>query len=219
MGNDNEREHAPTTFGRAFAIGIALNTAYVVIEGIYGVASNSLALLADAGHNLSDVLGLAVAWGAAVLTLRPPSQRYTYGLRGSSILAALFNSTFLLLTFGAIGWEAIQRLFQPQPIGGVTVMIVAAVGILVNWHHGLVVRLRAQGRPEHTGGVRSHGVRRRCLSRRRGGWTGDRRYWVALVRSPSQLGGCRRRRWRDLGIDARESSDVAGCCAFRDCSR
>ena len=81
MCNDNEHEHAPTTFGHAFAIGIALNTAYVVIEVIYGVASNSLALLADAGHNLSDVLGLAVAWGAAVLTLRPPSQRYTYGLR------------------------------------------------------------------------------------------------------------------------------------------
>ena len=143
MGNDNEREHAPTTFGRAFAIGIALNTAYVVIEAIYGVASNSLALLADAGHNLSDVLGLAVAWGAAVLTLRPPSQRYTYGFRGSSILAALFNSTFLLLTFGAIGWEAIQRLFQPQPVGGVTVMIVAAVGILVN---GITAWLFASGR-------------------------------------------------------------------------
>ena len=143
MSHDHEREHARTHFGRAFAIGIALNTAYVVIEAIYGVASNSLALLADAGHNLSDVLGLAVAWGAAVLTLRPPSQRYTYGLRGSSILAALFNATFLLLTFGAIGWEAIQRLFQPQPVGGVTVMIVAAAGILVN---GVTAWLFASGR-------------------------------------------------------------------------
>src|SRR5664279_5260905 len=132
MGNDNEREHARTQFGRAFAIGIALNIAYVVIEAIYGVASNSLALLADAGHNLSDVLGLVVAWVAAVLSLRPPSQRYTYGLRSSSILAALFNASFLLLTFGAIGWEAIQRLLQPQPVGGVTVMIVATAGIVVN---------------------------------------------------------------------------------------
>src|SRR5712671_1553770 len=101
--------HAPASFGEAFAIGIVLNITYVIIEVAYGFISNSVALLADAGHNLGDVLGLLVAWIAAVLVKRAPSARFTYGLRGSSILAALFNAVFLLLTVGAISWEAIQR--------------------------------------------------------------------------------------------------------------
>jgi cobalt-zinc-cadmium efflux system protein len=134
---------APASFGTAFAIGIALNMAYVAIEAAFGVASNSLALLADAGHNLSDVFGLAVSWAAAVLSMRPPSRRFTYGLKGSSILAALFNSGFLLLTFGAIGWESLQRLFHPQPVVAVTVMIVATAGIVVN---GVTAWLFASGR-------------------------------------------------------------------------
>jgi cobalt-zinc-cadmium efflux system protein len=124
--------HGPASFGRAFAIGIALNVAYIVVEVGFGLASNSLALLADAGHNCADVLGLVVAWGGAALSRRPPSPRYTYGLRGSSILAALFNSAFLLLTFGAIGWEAAMRLFHSEPVGGMTVIIVALAGIAVN---------------------------------------------------------------------------------------
>lgn len=124
--------HAPANFGRAFAIGIILNTGFVLIEAGYGVISNSMALLADAGHNLSDVLGLVIAWIAAVLSKRAPSARFTYGLRGSSILAALFNAVFLLLAVGAIGWEAITRLMHPEPVGEVTVMIVAGVGIIVN---------------------------------------------------------------------------------------
>jgi cobalt-zinc-cadmium efflux system protein len=115
----------------------------VLIEAIFGVTSNSLALLSDAGHNLSDVLGLAVSWIAAVLSMRPPSKRFTYGLGGSSILAALFNASFLLLTFGAIGWEALQRLVHPQPVVAGTVMIVAAAGILVN---GITAWLFASGR-------------------------------------------------------------------------
>ena len=94
--------HAPANFGEAFAIGIILNISYVIIEAAYGFISNSVALLADAGHNLGDVLGLLVAWIAAVLVKRAPSARFTYGLRGSSILAALFNAVFLLLTVGAI---------------------------------------------------------------------------------------------------------------------
>src|SRR5664279_3556891 len=89
--------HAPASFGRAFAIGIGLNTAFVILEAIFGVASNSMALIADAGHNLSDVLGLIVAWVAVMLSKRAPSARFTYGLRGSSILAALFNAVFLLV--------------------------------------------------------------------------------------------------------------------------
>jgi cobalt-zinc-cadmium efflux system protein len=124
--------HAPANFGSAFAIGIGLNTAFVIVEAIFGYTSNSMALVADAGHNLSDVLGLVVAWVATILSKRAPTQRFTYGLRGSSILAALFNAVFLLVTVGAIGWEAIQRLVHPEPVAGLTVMVVAAIGILVN---------------------------------------------------------------------------------------
>lgn len=124
--------HAPANFGPAFAIGIALNTAFVIIEAGYGYASNSTALIADAGHNLSDVLGLVVAWIAVVLSKRPPSLRYTYGLRASSILAALFNAVFLLIAVGAIGWEAVLRMLNPEPVAEITVMIVATIGIAVN---------------------------------------------------------------------------------------
>jgi cobalt-zinc-cadmium efflux system protein len=124
--------HAPATFGRAFAIGVALNLGFVIVEAVYGVLSNSVALLADAGHNASDVLALAVAWLASELIKRPPTARFTYGLRGSSILAALFNAMFLMMTVGALSWEALRRLGSPEPVAGKTVMIVAAVGILVN---------------------------------------------------------------------------------------
>ena len=124
--------HASANFGKAFAIGIALNAGFVVLEVVYGVLSNSVALLADAGHNMSDVLGLGVAWTAAVLTKRPPTQRFTYGLGGTSILAALFNATFMLVIIGGLSWEAIGRFWNQQPVSGKTVMIVAAVGILIN---------------------------------------------------------------------------------------
>ncbi|GJE56517.1 MULTISPECIES: cation diffusion facilitator family transporter [Methylobacterium] len=124
--------HAPKDFGRAFAIGIALNVGFVIIEASYGLASNSMALVADAGHNLSDVLGLAAAWIASVLVKRRPSTRFTYGLRGSSILAALFNAVFLLIATGAIMLEAVQRFFDPAPVAGVTVMVVAGIGIAIN---------------------------------------------------------------------------------------
>lgn len=124
--------HAPEDFGRAFLIGTALNLGFVVIEASYGLVSNSVALLADAGHNLSDVLGLLVAWGASILARRQPSAHFTYGLRRSSILSALFNAVFLLVAVGAIAFEAIQRLANPEPVAGGTVMAVAAVGIVVN---------------------------------------------------------------------------------------
>jgi cobalt-zinc-cadmium efflux system protein len=124
--------HAPADFGRAFMIGTALNVGFVLVEAGFGIASNSVALLADAGHNLSDVFGLVVAWSAVALSKRPPSHRFTYGLRGSSILAALTNAVVLLIAVGAIGWEAIMRLFSPGEVGGVTVMIVAGIGILIN---------------------------------------------------------------------------------------
>jgi cobalt-zinc-cadmium efflux system protein len=124
--------HAPASFGKAFAIGITLNLGFVVIEALYGLMSNSVSLLADAGHNLSDVLGLSVAWLGSVLATRAPTARFTYGMRGSSILAALFNAVFLLVTVGGLSWEAIRRLGSPEPVAGRTMMAVAAIGILVN---------------------------------------------------------------------------------------
>ena len=131
-GPGHAHVHAPASFGKAFAIGISLNVALVVAEAVYGYIGNSTALLADAGHNLSDVLGLVLAYGAWVLARRKPSPRFTYGLRGSSILAALFNAVLRLVACGAIALGAIQRFTAPEPVAGVTVMVVAAIGIVIN---------------------------------------------------------------------------------------
>ena len=136
-------DHAPASFGQAFLIGTLLNTGFVIVEAGYGIAVNSVALLADAGHNLSDVLGLLIAWGAASLSKRQPTANYSYGLRRSSILAALFNAVFLLVAIGAIAFEAVQRLIHPQPVAGGVIMGVAAVGIVVN---GATAWLFARGR-------------------------------------------------------------------------
>jgi cobalt-zinc-cadmium efflux system protein len=134
LGHDHHGAHdvGAAGHGRAFAIGIVLNLIFVAVELAYGVTANSVALLADAGHNLSDVLALAVAWGAAVLGRRPAGGRFTYGLRGSSILAALFNALALFVACGAIASEAVQRLIRPMPVIGRDVIIVAAAGIVVN---------------------------------------------------------------------------------------
>ncbi|MFZ2990808.1 cation diffusion facilitator family transporter [Ideonella sp.] len=132
-GHHHGHHHAlPADAGRAFIIAIVLNTGFVALEFAYGVLANSTALMADAGHNLSDVLGLLLAWGATLLARRPADQRYTYGLRGSSILAALVNATLLLLACGAIAWEAVQRIGAPPAVASTTVMTVAAIGIFVN---------------------------------------------------------------------------------------
>ena len=124
--------HAPANYSRAFAIGVALNVGFVVVEAAFGFLSGSLALVADAGHNLSDVLGLLLAWGASILVRRRPTLRRTYGLRRSSILAALLNAVFLLLAIGAIGWEALARFAHPAPVAGGTVIWVALIGIVIN---------------------------------------------------------------------------------------
>jgi cobalt-zinc-cadmium efflux system protein len=142
-GGHHGHSHAPADFGRAFAIGIALNAAFVIIEAGYGFVANSTALLADAGHTLSDVLGLVVAWIAAVLSKRPPTPRLTYGLRKSSILAALLNAVLLLIACGAIILEAVQRLLHPEPVATLTIIIVAAIGIAIN---GTTAALFASGR-------------------------------------------------------------------------
>lgn len=131
-GHGHGHSHAPASFGRAFAVGITLNLAFVIVEAVYGVLSGSMALVADAGHNLSDVLGLVIAWAASILAARPPSARYTYGFKSSSILAALGNAAFLLVALGAILVETIRRLFDPEPVAGGPVMIVAAIGIVIN---------------------------------------------------------------------------------------
>lgn len=135
--------HQPRDFTRAFALGIGLNIGFVIVETMFGIAANSMALISDAGHNLSDVLGLVIAWAGAVMAKRAASPRFTYGLKKAPILAALFNSLFLLVAVGAILSEAVRRLIHPAPTEGRTVIIVAAIGILIN---GLTALLFARGR-------------------------------------------------------------------------
>ena len=144
-GHDHASHHhgGGGNFGRAFIIGIILNLTFVVVETIYGFAANSMALLADAGHNLSDVLGLVVAYVGMLLVKRRPSPRFSYGLKKSSILAALINALLLLVAVGGIITEAIRRLIEPEPSNGSTVMAVAAVGIVIN---GATALLFARGR-------------------------------------------------------------------------
>ena len=135
MAHDHQHHHDhqhPQSYNRAFAIGIVLNLGFVVVEAVYGVLAHSMALLADAGHNLSDVLALALAWGASSLARRGPTQRFTYGFRSSSILAALLNAALLLVVTGGLAWEAIQRLAAPGAVAGKTLVWVALAGIAVN---------------------------------------------------------------------------------------
>jgi len=127
---DHGNAHAATNgFGKAFAIAIVLNVALVAVQAIYGVIAHSTALLADAGHNFGDVLGLALAWAAQGLARQPPTAAYTYGFRSASILAALSNGVILLIATGAIAWEAIGRLLEPAPVSGMTMIVVAAAGL------------------------------------------------------------------------------------------
>ncbi|TMM48697.1 cation diffusion facilitator family transporter [Qipengyuania marisflavi] len=124
--------HAPADFGRAFLFGIILNTGFVIVEAVYGWLSGSMALIADAGHNLSDVLSLALAWGASVAAKRPPSERFTYGFKSSTILAALANAGLLLVAIGAIAFETLHRMAEPAVVQGQTMAIVAGIGIVIN---------------------------------------------------------------------------------------
>ena len=127
----HNHSHA-TNYGRAFAIGISLNVIFVLVEAFYGLQADSLALLSDAGHNLSDVLGLVIAWGGYFLGKLRPNHKHTYGLGRATIMAALFNALILLIAIGAIVWEAITRFSHPVPIQGGTVMLVAGIGVLIN---------------------------------------------------------------------------------------
>lgn len=125
-------DHGATSHGTAFAIGVALNLGFVVVEVVFGLAVDSLALIADAGHNLGDVVGLLLAWGAAWLAGRAPRGRFTYGFRRATILAALGSGLLLLVALGGICWEAVRRLGAPGEVGGTTMLVVAGVGVGVN---------------------------------------------------------------------------------------
>ncbi|MBX9882213.1 MAG: cation diffusion facilitator family transporter [Sphingomonas sp.] len=144
MGHNHAHHHPDAAdYGGAFAIGIALNLGFVALEVVAGLWAGSVALLADAGHNASDVLGLLVAWGGSALARRPATPRFTYGWRGSTILAALANALFLMVATGGIALEAVQRFSDPRPVRGATIMAVAAAGIVVN---ALTAWLFASGR-------------------------------------------------------------------------
>ncbi len=130
--HEHHHHHEPRDFNRAFAIGVALNVAFVVIEVVFGVMADSLALITDAGHNLSDVLGLLLAWGASYLAARQPSVTRTYGYARATILASMFSGMLLVAVVAVIGWEAINRFIYPAEPVGTTIMVVAAIGVLVN---------------------------------------------------------------------------------------
>jgi cobalt-zinc-cadmium efflux system protein len=141
-GHSHDHDHGSQDFARAFAIGIVLNIGFVAVEVIFGFRANSMALLSDAGHNFSDVLGLMVAWAGGALARRGSSPRFTYGFKKASILAALANALLLFVAVGAIGAEAIRRLVHPSPAQGQTIMVVAAIGIAAN---GISALLFARG--------------------------------------------------------------------------
>lgn len=139
----DDHSHAPISYNRAFAIGIALNLAFVAVEAFYGWRVGSLALLADAGHNLSDVAGLVLAWVASLASRFTPDHRHTYGWRRASIMAAFVNAVLLLVAMGSLAWEAVSRLNAPTPTEGHTIIAVAAIGIVVN---GITAALFMSGR-------------------------------------------------------------------------
>ncbi|MCA1766072.1 MAG: cation diffusion facilitator family transporter, partial [Desulfobulbaceae bacterium] len=131
-GHGHGHSHAPADFGRAFAIGITLNLAFVLVEAGYGFLANSLALVADAGHNLSDVMTLAVAWIAMVVAKRSATARHTFGFKKGTILVSLASALFLYAAIGVIIWEAVGRLRTPAPVAGTTIVVVAAIGVVIN---------------------------------------------------------------------------------------
>lgn len=155
MGHHHHPHHAPHSHGareagragltRAFAVGVVLNVAFIVVEIVYGILSSSMALIADAAHNVSDVLGLLLAWGASWLARRRPTARRTYGFRRSTILAALTNAIVLFVAVGMVAWEAIERISDPPAVQATTMMVVAAIGVLINGASALMFRHHGHG--------------------------------------------------------------------------
>jgi cobalt-zinc-cadmium efflux system protein len=176
MGHSHN--HGTVNPNRAFALGVTLNLAFVLVEAVFGIQAHSLALLADAGHNLSDVLGLLLAWGAVTLSAQRPSPRRTYGLRRTSILAALANAILLLVAVGAIAWEALGRLQRPAPVASGVVIAVALIGIGINAGTALLF-LRGRKRDLNIRGAFAHmaadaavsaGVMAAAIAMQRTGW-------------------------------------------------
>lgn len=132
MSHDHSHHHHGGNYNRAYAVGVLLNIIFVAVEAGYGVVADSMALIADAGHNLSDVLSLLLAWGATVLATKAATEKRTYGFRKATIMASLASATLLLVVLGGISWETIGRLFSPKPVAGMTVIVVAAIGVVIN---------------------------------------------------------------------------------------
>ncbi len=132
MNMSHDHNHTISNYNRAFAIGVTLNVIFVAIEAGYGFAAGSLALIADAGHNLSDVLSLLLAWGAGLLAAKAATEKRTYGFRKVTIMASLSGAILLLIALGGITWEAIGRFFDPKPVDGVIVIVVATIGVVIN---------------------------------------------------------------------------------------
>jgi cobalt-zinc-cadmium efflux system protein len=130
--HSHSHAHTPTNFGKAFLFAIGLNSIFIAVEVFYGLVSHSTALLSDATHNFGDVLGLLIAWGAYNLSSKNPTHKFTYGFKSSTILATAINGMFLLVATGAILWEAISRIFNPSPVDGTVVIVVATIGIIIN---------------------------------------------------------------------------------------
>lgn len=151
MAHEHTHSHGSGRYDRAFLVSVVLNVAFVVAEVVFGLLSGSMALVADAGHNLSDVLGLVLAWGASWLARRKPSNLRTYGFRRATILAALANAALLFVATGGVIWESVKRLFQPAAVEGMTVIVVAAVGVVINGVSALFFRRGAEGSPGNFG--------------------------------------------------------------------
>lgn len=133
MSHDHHHHsHEIKNYNRAFGIGVTLNIVFVIIEVFYGLVADSLALIADAGHNLSDVMSLLLAWGASYLATKQPTDQRTYGLRKVTIMASLLSAVLLFIALGGIAWESIERISSPQPVNGLTVIVVAAIGVVIN---------------------------------------------------------------------------------------
>lgn len=131
MAHDHSHHHSGN-YNRAFAIGVALNVIFVVIEGVWGILAGSLALIADAGHNLSDVASLLLAWGGALLATKSTTRERTYGYRKATVMASMISALLLLMALGGISWEAVKRFANPAPVDSLTIIVVAAIGVVIN---------------------------------------------------------------------------------------
>ena len=210
MTHHHDPSHAAPNFSRAFAIGVALNLGYVLVQVVFGIFGHSLALLADAGHNFGDVLGLMLAWGASYLAKRPSTARRTYGWRRTSIMAALFNAIFLLVTVGAITWEAVRRFgHHEQPLmQSCAVIWVAAAGIVLNGFTAWLFQVGSQERFEYPRRIHAYGGGRGDLGRCRRGRAGHSFHRMVLARSSSEH--CDQHHHRDRTWSLlRESFDLA----------